>query len=240
MADTVFSNGVTLTDSDWFNDTNRIVYTILADAANAADARTALAAAASGANADITSLTGLTTPLPGASLVLISTAVASASAAIDFTSGINSTYDEYLVTIAGLVPATNATNLMIRVTQDGGSTFKSDASDYASTGFGNNDGGAIVLQGSATAAAIIPASTLSTNANRSLSGEMRFWNPAGTTRWKTFAVDCNYQADAVFASKTVVTGTFILNTSAINGIRFLMSSGNIASGNFALYGIRKA
>jgi len=63
MADTVFTNGVTLTDSDWFNDTNRIVYTILADSANAAAARTALAAAASGANADITSLTGLTTPL---------------------------------------------------------------------------------------------------------------------------------------------------------------------------------
>ena len=66
MADTVFSNGVTLTDSDWFNDTNRIVYTILADSANAAAARTALAAAASGANNDITSLTGLTTPLTAA------------------------------------------------------------------------------------------------------------------------------------------------------------------------------
>jgi len=56
MADTAFTNGVTLTDSDWFNDVNRIVYTILADAANAAAARTALAAAASGANNDITSL----------------------------------------------------------------------------------------------------------------------------------------------------------------------------------------
>ena len=63
MADTVFSNGVTLTDSDWFNDTNRIVYTILADSVDAAAAREALAAAASGANNDITSLTGLTTPL---------------------------------------------------------------------------------------------------------------------------------------------------------------------------------
>ncbi len=60
MADTVFTNGVTLSDSGWFNDTNRIVYTILANAANAAAARTALAAAASGANNDITSLAAVT------------------------------------------------------------------------------------------------------------------------------------------------------------------------------------
>ena len=45
MADTTFVNSVTITDADWFNDLNRLHYTIFADAANSAAARTALGVA---------------------------------------------------------------------------------------------------------------------------------------------------------------------------------------------------
>jgi len=62
MSSTTFTNNVTLTDADWFNDLNRLHYTILGDPADAAAARTNLSAAASGANADITSMTALTAP----------------------------------------------------------------------------------------------------------------------------------------------------------------------------------
>lgn len=44
MSDTSFTNGVTLTDADWFNDVNRLHYTILGDPANLAALRTTLAA----------------------------------------------------------------------------------------------------------------------------------------------------------------------------------------------------
>ena len=52
MSSTVFVNGVTLTDDDWFNDVNRIVYTILADAATALTAKTALGISYGRATAD--------------------------------------------------------------------------------------------------------------------------------------------------------------------------------------------
>jgi hypothetical protein len=42
MSDTSFTNGTTLTDADWFNDVNRLHYTILGDPANVAAVRTAL------------------------------------------------------------------------------------------------------------------------------------------------------------------------------------------------------
>ncbi len=42
ISDTTFTNGVTLTDADWFNDLNRLNYTIFGDPANAAAVRTAL------------------------------------------------------------------------------------------------------------------------------------------------------------------------------------------------------
>jgi len=48
MADTTFVNGATLTDEDWFNDVNRLHYTILGDPANAAAARTGLGSTATG------------------------------------------------------------------------------------------------------------------------------------------------------------------------------------------------
>src|SRR5262245_41573673 len=49
MSDTAFTNGITVTDADWFNDLNRLHYTIFGDPANVAAARSAISAAASGA-----------------------------------------------------------------------------------------------------------------------------------------------------------------------------------------------
>lgn len=43
MADTTFVNGVTLTDADWFNDVNRLQYTILGDPASLTVLRATLA-----------------------------------------------------------------------------------------------------------------------------------------------------------------------------------------------------
>src|SRR5690348_2218752 len=42
MSSTTFTNGVTLTDADWFNDVNRLHYTIFGDPADATAARNAL------------------------------------------------------------------------------------------------------------------------------------------------------------------------------------------------------
>ena len=54
MADTTFTNGVTLTDADWFNDVNRLHYTILADPSDAAGVNNALPIAQLSKSADYT------------------------------------------------------------------------------------------------------------------------------------------------------------------------------------------
>lgn len=67
MANTTFTARVTKILAAWLNDVNDAVYEILGDGTSipttADQARTNLGAAARGANSDITSLTGLTTPL---------------------------------------------------------------------------------------------------------------------------------------------------------------------------------
>lgn len=62
MADTTFVSG-TVIASTWLNEINDLFYTTLGGATTAAGVRSAVSAAQSGANSDITSLTGLTTPL---------------------------------------------------------------------------------------------------------------------------------------------------------------------------------
>lgn len=49
MASTSFTNGVTLSDADWFNDLNRLHYTILSDPADAAAVRNAISLGTSNA-----------------------------------------------------------------------------------------------------------------------------------------------------------------------------------------------
>lgn len=175
----------------------------------------------------------------GSSLVLIATASASASAVIDFASGITSTYDEYLVTLTDIIPATDNTQLLLRFSQDGGSTFKAGATDY-SWAQNTVDNAAIATPSGTTAATAIQVGlSLSNNTTRSYCGEVRFWNPAGTAKNK----HCRFKYSSVPSAGAYNFaeggGVFLLNSSAINAIRFLESAGNITSGNFALYGVKK-
>jgi hypothetical protein len=58
VATTTFTNGVTLTDEDWFNDVDRVVYDILNDPADAAGVNNALPMAQNSKRADYTLVLG--------------------------------------------------------------------------------------------------------------------------------------------------------------------------------------
>jgi hypothetical protein len=175
----------------------------------------------------------------GASLVFIQSKTASASASIDFTSGIDSTYNDYLVKMTDVIPASNAADLTLRVSQDGGGTFKAGATDYRYALASCDETGTITGTGAITTAIIVGNAILNT-VNTTFYGEVKFSNPAGTTRNKNFVTESGYvKSDGQLYSNRGA-GLFILNTAAFNAIRFIMSGGAITSGTFALYGIRKA
>ena len=179
------------------------------------------------------------TGLGGGAMTLIESKTASASATIDFTTGITSLYDEYLVTLTDIIPATDDSDLWIRVSQDGGSTFKAGATDYNHARNVTLSAPSNTPLGSSAATAVTISSSLSNVSTRTFSGEAQCFNPAGTAKFKQFMFHSVYiSATATFNSITGA-GNFVLNASAINGIRFLMSAGNITSGTFTLYGMRK-
>jgi len=150
---------------------------------------------------------------------------ASNSPSLDFTTGINSTYDEYIFVFIGIIPATNGVNGWIRVSQDGGSTWKSGATDYDNA-----------------AAQIATSGTLTNASTDGLSGEIKLWKPSSTAIHKQFSPyyrNVMQTQGGVLSTSLNWGGVFSLNANAVNGVRFMMSSGNIASGSILMYGKKK-
>lgn len=172
-------------------------------------------------------------------LVLLDAKIASNSAQIDFTQFINSTYDTYVVEFFDVQPATTSTQLFLRTSSNAGVSFDAGASDYnfsfartlsATSGtFTNQSAGATAIQ---------ITNDHSNSASRGSSGRIEFSNPVGTAKQKQFIFDCVNPYNGGEDGRNVGIGTR-LSTSAINALRFIMSSGNITSGTFRLYGVKK-
>ena len=174
----------------------------------------------------------------GASLVLIQSQTASNSATIDFTTGIDGTFDEYVFEITGLTPATDNTAIWIRVSEDAGANWKAGASEYGWTRYATADGAAIGTAGAASDVKIEPSGAIGNATGENYNATIKMRAPAGAT-YKAFGG----QADLYSATPSTVitnfTGFYKGSVNPINSVRFLMSSGNITTGKFKLYGVRK-
>lgn len=176
-----------------------------------------------------------TTPqVPGA--VLLSTVNASAAATVDFTSGITSTYKAYKIVGVDIAPSTDAVELGLRVSEDSGSTWKSSSGDYYHSGYSTTSGGLAGAFSGQTSTYIPLGGSYDNAASSSGLIEIVVQNPAGSTYRKNFKYEASHFRDGGNSSWTAGQGLYT-GTAAINGLRLLMSSGNI-SGTFKLYGLQ--
>ena len=74
-------------------------------------------------NNSLSAITTKPSGLSGGAMNLISTQTASSSSTISFTSGIDSTYDEYVFKWINCHPATNSVTFQMNVSIDGGSNY---------------------------------------------------------------------------------------------------------------------
>jgi hypothetical protein len=173
----------------------------------------------------------------GGALVLLEQHTASASASLDFTAFISATYDEYQFEFVNLIPATTNGILQIKMSEDGGSTYASGTSyKYAAfyTGIGDN----LTTITSTGAAAIDLARSTSTQANYSTHGSLKLFNPASAALYKD---TMSQVINVVITGNTYIWtshGTY-LSAAAVNAVRFIFSSGDIASGTIRAYGVAK-
>lgn len=187
----------------------------------------------------VSSVAGLTGVVPGG-LVLLEQHTASTSASLPFTTTITSAYDDYRCDLLNLVPATTNTNLYVKVSTDGGSTYAGSAYQWTIQFFG--DAGADTgFAGSASDAQVIIGSSASNSAALGgVSGTIQIANPLNAVGYKQF------QWQLAFWHLSGAPTTYSYNGSgswdsatAANAFQFLFSAGSITSGTVRCYGVAK-
>ena len=173
-------------------------------------------------------------------LVFISRSTASSSASVSITSGIDSTYKEYIFIFNNIHPSASS-HLTFQCSTDSGSNYNTTlTSSFFQAEFseaGSNE--ALGYQSSSDQAQGTSFqrifSSVSTSADDSGSGYLHLFNPASTTFTKHFMATSNNVASA-YTQNSFAAGYFN-TTSAIDAIQFKMSTGNIDSGTIAMYGV---
>jgi len=188
------------------------------------------------------SITSLPSGVSGSSLVLLETQTASSSATISFTSNIDSTYKEYIFKFINVHPATDTAKLQFQGNASGGSGYNETITSSFFYGVHTeNDGTAAVaydgdndLAQSTNFQPLI--GSIGNGNDESCSGYLCLFDPSNTTFVKHFITRTSgyYHGDG--NSDSYAAGYFN-TTSAIDEIQFKMSSGNIDSGTFKLYGV---
>ena len=182
-------------------------------------------------------------PYSGAgNLKLITTSTASSSATISFTSGIDSTYKEYLFIFNSMHPATDQVSFSFQGNAAGASGYNETITSTYFTAYHNEAGNSAALeytdandqaQGTSFQALL---HNLGNDADQCCSGYLRLFDPSNTTfvtNFMTASSNTQYQ-DIEFNH---YVGGYFNTTSAIDEIQFKMSSGNIDAGDICHYGI---
>jgi hypothetical protein len=177
------------------------------------------------------------------SLTHISTATASASASIEFTSGIDSTYKEYIFYFVDIHPATDDTHLQFNFSTDGGSNYNVTKTTTAFRAYHDEADTATILQyqtgddlAQSTSFQRLSLGGLGNDNDQSTCGYLKLFNPSSTTFVKHFIARSNIAAQDNFSLEGYVAG-YGNTTSPINSIKFEMNSGNIDDGQILLFGV---
>ena len=172
----------------------------------------------------------------------ISKATASASATIDFTSGIDSTYKEYVFYFNNLHPSNDGVDITFNLSTDGGSNYNvSKVTTYVT---------AYQLESDATQGLVYDSANgdmvgtgfanihrdLGNGNDESLSGYFHLFNPSSSVFVKHFMSSSNL---VQLNDQCIVAhvGGYGNTINPIDAIRFKASSGNIDSGEIILFGI---
>jgi hypothetical protein len=180
------------------------------------------------------------------SLKLLSTQTASASASISFTTGLDSTYDEYWFILNNIHPSSEGTNYVsFQASTNGGSSYGvTMTSTYFVTYHSENDTfTALSYQTGSDLAQSTSEQTFNiygagADNDQSCSGILKLYNPSSTTYVKHFTFNA-LSADADDFAVSGYGAGYFNTTSAINGFRFSQRFNNMDDGTIQLFGVKK-
>ena len=175
-------------------------------------------------------------------LKFISRSTASSSASVNITSGLTSTYKEYIFIFNNIHPATDGAKFQFNLSVDSGSNYNVTKTTSFFHAFHTEDGSSTVLayRGAADLAQSTSDQVLfwevDNDADSGASGYLHLFDPSSTTFVKHFIGQTSGVGNSTTAGNQYVGG-YGNTTSAVDAIQFKMSSGNIDSGTIDMYGV---
>ena len=178
----------------------------------------------------------------GGSQVLLSETTASGDSTISITSGIDSTYKEYIFRFINLHPSANDSTVSWQANASGESGYNETitSTSFRATHYESGSGGELAYltasdQAEGTAAQILSDSVGADN-DQCISGELTLYDPSSTTFVKHWVARVNNILHSDGSNDRHTAG-YINTTGAITEIQFTPSSGTIDDGTIKMYGI---
>ena len=176
------------------------------------------------------------------SLTHIATQTASSSASLSFTSGIDSTYKEYIFYFVNMHPVTDNVDFRFQANRVSGSGYNETITSTNFQAYHEENGSSAVLQYRAdydqaqgTAFQLL-GNTCGNGNDESISGYLHIFNPSSTTFVKHYIARTNTYYYGDITIDLYSAGYFNLE-SALDEFQFKFSSGNIDSGQILLFGL---
>lgn len=193
-------------------------------------------------NNSLSAIDTLPASIPTGALTLISTQTASSSASIEFTSGIDSTYDSYVFKFIDINCSNDNTNFSFNLSTNTGSTYavtKTTTYFYAyhnegdaGTGFGYDTGRDLAQS---TGIQYL-TDDQGNDSDHSSVGTLQIFNPSSDTYVKHFIATMQYSAGSDHSFNSYIAG-YGNTTSAVDAVKFQMDIGTF-SGTIKMYGVK--
>jgi len=179
-------------------------------------------------------------------LVLISEQTASASATIEFTSGIDSTYLIYKFEYINCHPSNTPVPFTVNFSTDGGSNYNVTKTSSGFQAYHRENGTSPFLgyatsleTTQSTGEQMIAGGSVVNDSDSGVSGYMFLFDPSSTTYVKQYMTVANsFDSSSPPYTEQQFSSGYCNTTSAVNAVRFKFGSGNIDSGTIKLYGIK--
>jgi len=195
-------------------------------------------------NQSLTEITAIPSDISLGGLVLLETQTASSDSTIDFTSNIDSTYDEYIFKYINMHPEEDDKHFMFQADTGTNTSYNQTITSSAFITYYSEDGttGTGVLaystpldQRQGTDFQILATGNGYDN-DQDACGTLHLFNPSSGTFVKHWFSESHNNEYRDGSHRQFMAGYFN-TTTAITRVQFKMSSGNIDSGTFKLYGV---
>jgi len=194
-------------------------------------------------NQSMSAITALPSGVSAQSLILLSTSTASGDDNIDITSGIDSTYKEYIFKFTSIHPSGDTADFQFQVDTGTNTSYNQtmtsagfvsehDEGDTATT-LATHSGSAVLHQ--ETGFQDLGRSTGNDN-DQCLSGYLHLFDPSNTTFIKHFYAAVNEAGSDNTSTQRFVLG-YVNTTTALTRVRFKFDSGTIDAGTVKMYGV---